>query len=73
MEETWIHLSEASSSAESLPVHFRGRHHHHRAMSPSLLHGPRPPPVPAAVGDEIDPRYGVEKRLVPTGPNPLHN
>ncbi|KAI5063748.1 hypothetical protein GOP47_0022295 [Adiantum capillus-veneris] len=21
----------------------------------------------------IDPRYGVEKRLVPTGPNPLHN
>ncbi|KAF3784342.1 CLAVATA3/ESR protein [Nymphaea thermarum] len=25
------------------------------------------------VGDEIDPRYGVEKRLVPTGPNPLHH
>ncbi|CAK8536614.1 unnamed protein product [Lathyrus sativus] len=22
---------------------------------------------------EIDPRFGVEKRLVPTGPNPLHN
>ncbi|OAY31251.1 CLAVATA3/ESR (CLE)-related protein 12 [Manihot esculenta] len=22
---------------------------------------------------EIDPRYGVEKRLVPTGPNPLHH
>ncbi|KAK1379493.1 CLAVATA3/ESR (CLE)-related protein 10 [Heracleum sosnowskyi] len=22
---------------------------------------------------EIDPRYGVEKRLVPSGPNPLHN
>ncbi|KAH7425263.1 hypothetical protein KP509_11G047100 [Ceratopteris richardii] len=21
----------------------------------------------------IDPRYGVDKRLVPTGPNPLHN
>lgn len=21
----------------------------------------------------MDPRYGVEKRLVPTGPNPLHN
>jgi hypothetical protein len=24
-------------------------------------------------GDEIDPRYGVQKRIVPTGPNPLHN
>ncbi|CAL1360279.1 unnamed protein product [Linum trigynum] len=24
-------------------------------------------------GEEIDPRYGVEKRLVPSGPNPLHN
>ena len=23
--------------------------------------------------NNIDPRYGVEKRLVPTGPNPLHN
>ncbi|KAL7606520.1 hypothetical protein Lser_V15G18598 [Lactuca serriola] len=27
---------------------------------------------PAAV-PEIDPRYGVEMRLVPTGPNPLHH
>ncbi|KAK9051129.1 hypothetical protein SSX86_027755 [Deinandra increscens subsp. villosa] len=24
-------------------------------------------------GSHIDPRYGVEKRLVPTGPNPLHH
>ncbi|MBA0602363.1 CLAVATA3/ESR (CLE)-related protein 13 [Gossypium raimondii] len=23
--------------------------------------------------NEVDPRYGVEKRLVPTGPNPLHH
>ncbi|XVF86059.1 hypothetical protein PTKIN_Ptkin17bG0170100 [Pterospermum kingtungense] len=23
--------------------------------------------------NEIDPRYGVEKRLVPSGPNPLHH
>ncbi|GKU90400.1 hypothetical protein SLE2022_219290 [Rubroshorea leprosula] len=31
--------------------------------------------VPSAdpAGTEIDPRYGVEKRLVPTGPNPLHH
>ncbi|GAU47531.1 hypothetical protein TSUD_94360 [Trifolium subterraneum] len=24
-------------------------------------------------GVEVDPRYGVDKRLVPSGPNPLHN
>ncbi|EXB65079.1 hypothetical protein L484_004255 [Morus notabilis] len=29
-------------------------------------------PPPSQLG-EIDPRYGVEKRLVPSGPNPLHN
>ncbi|KAK4430060.1 CLAVATA3/ESR (CLE)-related protein 10 [Sesamum alatum] len=34
---------------------------------------PPPPPPPRDEGDEIDPRYGVEKRLVPSGPNPLHN
>ncbi|PHU02441.1 CLAVATA3/ESR (CLE)-related protein 9 [Capsicum chinense] len=35
-----------------------------------------PPPSPSSSSsslDEIDPRYGVEKRLVPSGPNPLHN
>ncbi|KAG5608186.1 hypothetical protein H5410_019467 [Solanum commersonii] len=24
-------------------------------------------------GSEIDPRYGIEKRRVPSGPNPLHH
>lgn len=33
----------------------------------------RSPAPEEAAGSEIDPRYGVEKRLVPTGPNPLHN
>ncbi|GAV77483.1 hypothetical protein CFOL_v3_20954 [Cephalotus follicularis] len=28
---------------------------------------------PAPSGNQIDLRYGVEKRLVPTGPNPLHH
>lgn len=28
---------------------------------------------PDPTGDEIDLRYGVQKRLVPTGPNPLHH
>ncbi|KAK7330205.1 hypothetical protein VNO77_24392 [Canavalia gladiata] len=41
--------------------HHRHRHHHHRT------HMPEPKET------EIDPRYGVEKRLVPTGPNPLHH
>ncbi|KAK9054409.1 hypothetical protein SSX86_025487 [Deinandra increscens subsp. villosa] len=36
------------------------RHHHHRHRHPTG-------------GSEIDPRYGVEARLVPTGPNPLHH
>ncbi|WJZ80296.1 hypothetical protein VitviT2T_000229 [Vitis vinifera] len=37
----------------------RHRHRHHVQPEPA--------------GTEIDPRYGVEKRLVPTGPNPLHH
>ncbi|CAA7043192.1 unnamed protein product [Microthlaspi erraticum] len=32
-------------------------------------HGEVSPPG----GSEIDQRYGVEKRLVPSGPNPLHH
>ncbi|KAB1208235.1 CLAVATA3/ESR (CLE)-related protein 9 [Morella rubra] len=39
--------------------------HHYRSQLP-----PRPSPSPP---HEIDQRYGVEKRLVPSGPNPLHN
>ncbi|KAJ0545209.1 hypothetical protein HanIR_Chr08g0347441 [Helianthus annuus] len=33
----------------------------------------RKPPSPPSYDEEIDPRYGVSKRLVPSGPNPLHN
>lgn len=29
--------------------------------------------VPVRPEPEIDPLYGAEKRLVPTGPNPLHH
>lgn len=36
------------------------RSNHHQKVSPPG-------------GSEIDPRYGVEKRLVPSGPNPLHH
>ncbi|KAL3636119.1 hypothetical protein CASFOL_020666 [Castilleja foliolosa] len=38
--------------------------HHHRELQPES--GP-------PGGGEIDPRYGAEKRLVPSGPNPLHH
>ncbi|KAL5202114.1 hypothetical protein ABZP36_013066 [Zizania latifolia] len=41
---------------------------HHRRPSPLPL--PLPPP---GREEEADARYGVAKRLVPTGPNPLHN
>ncbi|PIA39602.1 hypothetical protein AQUCO_02600210v1 [Aquilegia coerulea] len=36
-------------------------HHRHRVAQPE------------PDGSEVDERYGVEKRLVPTGPNPLHH
>ncbi|CAO2166501.1 unnamed protein product [Urochloa humidicola] len=32
-----------------------------------------PTPPPSRDGEEIDPRFGVSKRLVPSGPNKLHN
>ncbi|OAY59399.1 hypothetical protein MANES_01G029500v8 [Manihot esculenta] len=51
------------SSTRSLCIHF------HR-MNPQVL---VPPPPTSPPSEEIDPRYGVEKRLVPSGPNPLHN
>ncbi|KAK8606566.1 hypothetical protein V6N13_030844 [Hibiscus sabdariffa] len=49
-------------------------------FSPFLRHRQRrrrrghvPVTGPEPSGNQIDPRYGVEKRLVPTGPNPLHH
>ncbi|KAI4967925.1 hypothetical protein ZWY2020_005603 [Hordeum vulgare] len=57
--------------------HRRGHHHrqrHHR-LHTSRWNWQRIPPAaaPGDGGEEADPRYGVEKRLVPTGPNPLHH
>ncbi|RDX77078.1 CLAVATA3/ESR (CLE)-related protein 13, partial [Mucuna pruriens] len=46
-------------------LHHRHRHHHRRHHR--RTHMPEPNQT------EIDPRYGVDKRLVPTGPNPLHH
>ncbi|KAK9080410.1 hypothetical protein SSX86_000168 [Deinandra increscens subsp. villosa] len=35
-----------------------------------LYEGPLPPPI---LSQKIDPVFNIEKRLVPGGPNPLHN
>jgi len=43
-------------------------------FSPFFKHHQSGVPVhPDPSDTEIDPRYGVEKRRVPTGPNPLHH
>ncbi|KAJ0989235.1 hypothetical protein J5N97_007591 [Dioscorea zingiberensis] len=46
-------------------------HHHHHHLHHQLDHQHQP--LNEDDGNEIDPRFGVEKRLVPTGPNPLHH
>ncbi|KAG2627388.1 protein FON2 SPARE1-like [Panicum virgatum] len=62
----------ASSSTDHNHHHHHHRHHQHHHVHRWNRHGI----PPSAVGQgkaEIDPRYGVQKRLVPTGPNPLHH
>ncbi|KZV16771.1 hypothetical protein F511_39893 [Dorcoceras hygrometricum] len=48
--------------------HHHHHHHRHKDLPPDFHMQPALPG-----GEDIDPRYGVEKRLVPTGPNPLHH
>ncbi|KAL9998118.1 hypothetical protein Hdeb2414_s0004g00123561 [Helianthus debilis subsp. tardiflorus] len=61
-------LTNRNTLAPSIEFDFtpfiHGHQHHHRHHH----HHQHP-----AEGSEIDPRYGVEKRRVPTGPNPLHH
>ena len=47
------------------------RHHQKGRLEPDMQASSEP--VEDHEGKEIDPRYGVEKRRVPTGPNPLHH
>ncbi|KAF6987554.1 hypothetical protein CFC21_005187 [Triticum aestivum] len=73
------------SSAAGAPQDQQRHHHHHHHRGgrhqrqrhhrlPSKWNWQRLPPSAApGDGEEVDPRYGVEKRLVPTGPNPLHH
>ncbi|KAI5330368.1 hypothetical protein L3X38_029766 [Prunus dulcis] len=46
---------------------FVRRHHQQHRLNRHV------PVRPEPGGAEIDPRYGSEMRLVPTGPNPLHH
>ncbi|RCV06221.1 hypothetical protein SEVIR_1G144900v4 [Setaria viridis] len=50
--------------------HQHHQHHHHHV---DRWNRQGIPPSSVGKGEEIDPRYGVQKRLVPTGPNPLHH
>lgn len=52
-----------NKNSRSLCIQLQINHHQHYS----------PPPPPLGHDQIVDPRYGVEKRLVPTGPNPLHN
>lgn len=56
-----------ASKFDFTPFVNRRKQHHQRR--PSKDHHTQP----ADNSDEVDPRYGVEKRRVPTGPNPLHH
>ncbi|KAI6686369.1 hypothetical protein NL676_032282 [Syzygium grande] len=62
-----LHYSCDPSSRED-PPHYSNPLCFHLERIRRRRHQPPPPPP-----DEIDPRYGVDKRLVPSGPNPLHN
>ena len=46
--------------------HYRNQDHHHHDRKKQVQED-------KDHGREIDPRYGVEKRKVPSGPNPLHH
>ncbi|KAF6160884.1 hypothetical protein GIB67_041938 [Kingdonia uniflora] len=61
-------------------IQFQKHHHHpHHHRHQGLLHQVESGEMNVVVVEpepeviEIDPRYGVDKRLVPTGPNPLHH
>ncbi|CAL4909053.1 unnamed protein product [Urochloa decumbens] len=61
------------SWCHGLHLHRRGGAEGHRRHDHPHPHRRPLPPPGRDGGEEIDARYGVAKRLVPTGPNPLHN
>ncbi|EER89676.2 hypothetical protein BDA96_10G163200 [Sorghum bicolor] len=66
---SWCHTLHLRRRVGAAEHRHHQHHHHHRPVSMPLP----PPGRDGGAGEEIDVRYGVAKRLVPTGPNPLHN
>ncbi|CAL5362353.1 unnamed protein product [Camellia sinensis] len=44
----------------------------HWSPPPSPSPSP-PPPLPPLLAEKSGARFGIEKRVIPSGPNPLHN
>ncbi|KAI5387337.1 hypothetical protein KIW84_073460, partial [Lathyrus oleraceus] len=74
----------SSANCRLIPTPSSSRNHHHcnsfsnktsRSLCYNLqrIHHHNLDPPHTNIGVELDPKYGVEKRLVPSGPNPLHN
>ncbi|CAN6333012.1 unnamed protein product [Urochloa humidicola] len=65
-----------SSSTDHHHHHHHHHHHQHHHQHHHVHHRwnrQGNPPAAVGNGEELDPRYGVQKRMVPTGPNPLHH
>jgi hypothetical protein len=73
-----------AAASPSPSGHHRHPHHHHQHQHHHHHHAGRrrwnrrqgtipPPSDDAGEAQAVDPRYGVQKRLVPSGPNPLHH
>ncbi|XP_044494632.1 CLAVATA3/ESR (CLE)-related protein 12 [Mangifera indica] len=58
-----------ASKFDFTPFQKHGQHEKHKRSANDKKGRSAQP----AAETQIDPRYGVEKRLVPTGPNPLHH
>ncbi|KAL1551109.1 hypothetical protein AAHA92_18990 [Salvia divinorum] len=67
---TMLHVARRRNSCHPISAHLPPAIKLHLQQ---IQHCPSFPPPPRSGDNEIDPRYGVEKRLVPSGPNPLHN
>jgi len=69
-----LDVSSSASAAGRRPQDQQRHHHHHHHHHHHRLHGKwNWQGIPPSAAGKADPRYGAEKRLVPTGPNPLHH
>jgi hypothetical protein len=76
-----VETLDVSSASTSARPQDRQRHHHHHHQHHQHHHHQHHPQgkwnwqgiPPSAAANGGDARFGAEKRLVPTGPNPLHH